>query len=338
MIRGVREKKITFPEAAESICRTRQKHSGSPTTTSRLKPKKVRSMPRLFFPVSLRQVALLAAVLLAVSVGTPTQADSPDGKAATQPSSVISLFDGESLDAFYTFLKDTKYEDPRQVFRVTDGMLHITGNGLGGVVTKKEYRDYHCVLEYRWGEKTWPNREEKTKDSGLLVHSIGADGGYGGIWMPSIEVQIIEGGVGDFILVSGNDKEGQPVPLSVTCEVDRDRDGEVIWKKGGSRETFDLNNRRRINWYGRDPDWSDTLGFRGSQDVESPGNEWTRIDTICDGGHIQVFVNGVQVNEAFDAYPSWGRLQLQTELAEIFVRRWELWPLDEGPKPAKAEQ
>ena len=27
-------------------------------------------------------------------------------------------------------------------------------------------------------------------------------------------------------------------------------------------------------------------------------------------------------------FPSSGKLQLQTELAEIFFRRWELWPLD----------
>ena len=30
-------------------------------------------------------------------------------------------------------------------------------------------------------------------------------------------------------------------------------------------------------------------------------------------------------------------IQLQSELAEIFFRRWELWPLGKGPKPAPAE-
>jgi hypothetical protein len=251
---------------------------------------------------------------------------------------VIRLFDGKSLDGLYTWLKDTKYEDPRNVFRVTDGMLHVTGDGLGAVITKDAYRDYHQVLEFKWGKRTWGNREKRTKDSGLLIHSVGADGGYNGIWMPSIEVQIIEGGVGDFILVAGKDKQGETVPLSVTCEVDRDRDGEVIWKPGGKRETFDLDNRRRINWYGRDPDWEDVLGFRGDQDVESPDGQWTRIDVICEGGHIQVFVNGTKVNEAFDSYPTGGKIQLQTELAEVFFRRWELYPLGKGPKPAPAVQ
>jgi hypothetical protein len=290
-----------------------------------------------FCHVRMPKRVLMCALLLLVLATNFVRADSPQRDSATRPTEVIRLFDGKSLDPFYTFMQDTKYEDPRNVFRVTDGMLHVTGDGLGGLVTKKEYRDYHCILEYRWGSRTWHNRKDKTKDSGLLVHSTGADGGYNGTWMPSIEVQIIEGGVGDFILVNGNDKQGEPVPLSVTCEVARDRDGEVIWKEGGTRETFDLNNRKRINWYGRDPDWTDTLGFRGAEDVDSPGEQWTRIDTICDGGHIQVFVNGVLVNEAWDVHPSYGRLQLQTELAEIFVRRWELWPLGKGPVPAQAE-
>jgi hypothetical protein len=247
----------------------------------------------------------------------------------------LKLFNGKDLDGFYTWLKDTMHEDPRRVFRVTDGMLHITGDGLGGILTKKEYRDYHLVLEFKWGAKTYAPRVDKTKDSGLLIHSVGTDGGYNGIWMTSIEVQIIEGGCGDFIIVA-DDKV--TTPFSLTVESARDRDGEVIWQKGGKRETFNLKNRKRINWFGRDPDWADKLGFRGKDDVESPDGQWTRMDVLCDGGHIQTFVNGVLVNEAFDSLPKQGKIQLQTELAEVFYRRLELYPVGKGPAPAKAIQ
>jgi hypothetical protein len=247
---------------------------------------------------------------------------------------VIRLFDGQSLGDCYTWLKDTKRDDPKRIFRVTDGMLHITGDGLGGLVTNDRYRDYHLVLEYRWGGPTWQHRKEAARDSGLLVHSNGIDGGYNGIWMPAIEVQIIEGGVGDFVFVPGKDEDGRPVPLSLTCDVGRDRDGEVIWKADGTRETFALGNLRRVNWFGRDPNWEDVKGFRGEQDVDSPLGEWTRLDVLCDGGHIEVFVNGTKVNEAFEASPREGRLQLQSELAEIFFRRWELWPVGKGPEIA----
>lgn len=270
-------------------------------------------------------------VLFVMTSMAPAADESAD--AIAPQGSPIKLFDGD-LDAFYTWLQDAKHEDPRDVFRVTDGMLHITGDGLGGLVTKKSYRDYHCVLEFKWGPRTWQNRKDRTKDSGLLVHSIGPDGAYSGIWKHSIEVQIIEGGCGDFILVNSQSKD--PVmPMSMTAEVKQDRDGENVWHKGGVRQTF---HSGRINWYGRDPNWEDKLGFRGQQDVESPDGEWTRFDVYCKGERITVYVNGVLVNEGYDVEPAAGQLQLQTELAELFVRRWELWPVSSGPEPAPAEQ
>jgi hypothetical protein len=161
-------------------------------------------------PFASRRVAfvLCATVLLAARGLNVVAADATGTKSdrSISPSKgPMKLFDGKSLDGLYTWLQDTKLEDPRKVFRVTDGMLHITGDGMGSVITKSAYRDYHLVLEFKWGDKTWRERTAATRDSGLLIHSTGANGGYGGIWMPSIEVQIIEGGVGDFILVNGPD-------------------------------------------------------------------------------------------------------------------------------------
>jgi hypothetical protein len=46
-------------------------------------------------------------------------------------------------------------------------------------------------------------------------------------------------------------------------------------------------------------------------------------------------VNGVVVNQCFDVNPSAGKILLQTEQAEILVRRWELWPLGKGPSDNK---
>jgi hypothetical protein len=223
------------------------------------------------------------------------------------------------------------------VFTVTDGMIHISGDGYGCITTSKRYRDYHMIVEYKFGERTWHGREKSARDSGALVHSNGKDGGYDGSWMPSIEVQIIEGGVGDFIAVGGPDESGKRVPISLTCTVGPEKDAakQAIYKPDGKRETF---TRGRVDWYGRDPNWKDQKGFRGKQDVESPYGKWTRIDVFCDGGHIETFVNGTKVNEAFDVSPREGRIQLQSELAEVFYRRWELWPLGQGSKPEPAKQ
>lgn len=300
--------------------------------------------------MKLTWIAVGAMALFGVSIqtgwGEEKKEEKPDAPVSKRlpgeakvPTEKITIFNGKNLDGLYTYIRDTKYEDPRGVFTVTDGDLHISGDGWGYVATKQAYKDYHIVLEYRWGDRTWDSRKDRTKDSGLLVHSVGPDGGYGkGTWMPSIEVQIIEGGVGDFILVRPDDPKTVPVPFYLTCEVDTDRDGEIIWKKGGEKLTITQEKSRRINWFGRDPDWEDKLGFRGKDDPDSPGKLWTRIDVYCEGNTIKTFVNGVQVNEAIDCSPTEGQIQVQTELAELFVRRWELYPIGEGPKPAPAEQ
>jgi hypothetical protein len=285
-------------------------------------------------------LTLCGAVVLSAASAASADADTANStdEAISPQGEVIKMFDGKFPENCYTWLKDTQREDPRGVFRVTDGILHVTGDGLGGLVTKDRYRDYHAVIEFKWGEKTWHHRANAARDSGFLVHSNGVDGGYQGTWMPSIEVQIIEGGVGDFVPVGGMGEDGKPVTISYTCHVTRDRDGEPVWDRTGRREVFKRGNMRRVNWYGRDPDWKDEKGFRGPQEKESPHGQWTRLDVICDGGHIETFVNGTKVNEAFDVEPRAGRLQLQSELAEIFYRRWELWPLGKGPKPAPAKQ
>ena len=207
-------------------------------------------------------------MLFAAYAKSVTAEDATPRPSISPTTGVIQLFNGTDLDGLYTWLQDTKYEDTRQVFTVKDGMLHISGDGWGGICTKKTYRDYHLVCEFKWGPRTWDTQKDRAQDSGVLVHCSGPDGGYNGIWRASIEAQIIEGGVRDLLVVPGTHADGSPVfPLSLTAEVIQDRDGETVWKKGDERKIFSSG---RINWYGRDPDWKDKLGFRGSQDLDSP--------------------------------------------------------------------
>ncbi len=247
------------------------------------------------------------------------------------PTETIELLNGRDLSAWYTWLTDDGYEDPRGVFTIQpDGTLRISGDGYGGLITRKEYADYYLVMEYRWGTATWRNRVDRARDGGLLLHCQGPDGNFGGSkgkpgpWMTSIECQIIEGGVGDILVLSGKDADGNPIEASATCEITRDRDGEAVWKAGGEPTTF---TRGRINWFGRDPDWKDVLGFRGANDVESPGQEWTTLECFCSGDTLTYRVNGVVVNRAKDVRPRHGKILMQTEGAEMFVRKLELRPL-----------
>ncbi|MDZ7617332.1 MAG: DUF1080 domain-containing protein [Patescibacteria group bacterium] len=244
---------------------------------------------------------------------------------AITPREPIKLFNGKDLTGFYSWNKETEYEDPMRVFRVTDGMLHVTGEGpFGGLMTDREYRDYHLKFEYKWGEKTWGKRVDKTRDSGVLLHCQGPDGNWGP-WVTSIEYQIIEGGTGDIILLSnGKNYDGSEVVVSVEAQVVDGPNRQTIWSKEGERRTI---TRGRINWFGRDPDWKDELNFRGRNDVESPFGEWTRCEVVVDGGHLRYFVNGVLVNEILNGTLEYGRLLIQTEGAEVFYRNLELHPL-----------
>lgn len=248
-----------------------------------------------------------------------------------EPKEPIKLFNGRDLTGWYTWLTDSGKDDPRKVFTVgEDGILRISGDGLGAITTDKSFANYHLIAEFRWGEKTWGNREKAARDSGILLHAYGPDGGYGGSngrpgpWMTSLECQIIEGGVGDILVVQGTDNAGKKLEVSALCEVIKDRDGESVWKAGGEKKRFTSG---RINWYGRDPDWKDVIGFRGKEDVESPGKEWTKLEVYCDDSKLTYVVNGVVVNRALEVFPNRGRILVQTEGAEIFFRKLELHPL-----------
>lgn len=269
------------------------------------------------------------SVAFSIAIAQVNETRACDTKATRPSDGVIQLYNGRNLDGLTTWLRDAKHEDPRNVFSIKDGMLFITGDGYGYVRTNERFRDYHLIIEFKWGERTWKPRVKRAKDSGVLVHCIGPDGGFNNVFMAGIEAQIIEGGVGDFIVCSGVDTDGSKIPVSLSAETSKDRDGESAWKAGGEKVTF---SGGRINWYGRDPDWKDDLGFRGKVDVESLGQEWTRMDVICKGSEITIHVNGILVNKGFDASTTAGQIMVQTEGAEIYVRRWELWPLGKAPK------
>jgi hypothetical protein len=235
---------------------------------------------------------------------------------AIAPAHKIQLFDGKSLDGWYTWLRDSHYEDPKGVFSLVNGQLRISGEEWGGIATKGSYRNYHLVVEWRWGTKAWGERATKARDSGILIHGVGKDGAASGVWLESYESQIIEGGTGDIILVAGANKP------SLTATVRHDGK-ELYWDKGGEPSVRDSG---RIDWYGRSPSWKDELGFRGENDVEVPAGQWNRQEVIADGKKITYILNGRVVNEADDLSQTAGKIQIQSEGAEIYIRKVEVGP------------
>lgn len=292
-------------------------------------------MTRLIPSFLLLFLVSMGAVPASLGAGVPArgQEQAPPQAATVRPETTIHLFDGKGLDPFETWLVDDHLQDPLRVFTVVDQVdgapaIRISGERWGGLVTRRAYRDYHLVTEFRWGLLTWGERRNASRDSGILLHAQGAHGNTGrdgnGAWMRSVEAQIIEGGVGDIILVAGFDDRGQRLTPALTVRSTKDRDGEPVFDPKGEPQQYASG---RINWFGRDPGWQDKLGFRGRQDVESPLGEWTRYEVIADGDKVTYLVNGKVVNEGYGSSLSEGKIIIQSEGAELYFRKIDLEPL-----------
>lgn len=115
---------------------------------------------------------------------------------------VIKLFNGKNLDGWYTFLRSKgKGSDPEGIFKVEDKMIHVMGKEFGYLSTLNEYDNFHLAVEFKWGEKKFPPRENAKRDSGIL-YRFPLDK-EDKVWPHSIECQIQEGDCGDFWLVAG---------------------------------------------------------------------------------------------------------------------------------------
>lgn len=267
-----------------------------------------------FLPVILLTVVFLAEPAYGISHSSSAKGSE------NNPKKEVSLFNGKNLEGWYTFIRDRgRDSDPRGVFTVNKRMIRISGEEFGCITTNEEFENYTLTVEFKWGGATFAPRTDKARDSGILMHSVGKDGGSGGIWMHSIECQMIEGGTGDFIVVGdGTDN------FYVTSPVATAKHGSShVFQPGGELVTI---NKGRINWYGRDPEWKDVKDFRGSRDVEKPVGKWNRLVCVVKGKEIQIYLNNILVNHAVDVKPTKGKIQIQSEGAELFIRKVSLLP------------
>lgn len=265
---------------------------------------------------------VISLITLGLSLGVLAQTvPESSGKDNSNHIKDIRLFNGRNLKGWYTFVQHRgKDNDPKKVFTVTDSKIRISGEEWGCITTEKEFENYRLALEFKWGGQTFAPRIDKARDSGILLHSTGEDGAHNGIWMHSIECQIIEGGTGDILVVGdGSSKFSATAPVA-----SEKQGGSYRFQADGQPATI---NQGRINWFGRAENWSDTIGFRGEKDIERPMGEWNKLECIADGKEISVYLNGILVNHAFNVQPAKGRIQIQSEGAEIFFRNIYLTPL-----------
>lgn len=219
--------------------------------------------------------------------------------AADKPK-VIHLLGGDNLDGFYTYIRNSAdrkkapdlNKDPDQVYTFKNGVLRVSGQHMGYLATKKNYGNYRLVAEFKWGKKTWDGKG-RGRDAGLFFNATGDDV----LFMKSQECQLLEGGTGDLCLIRGADLAARG-----TSGVKRyDRPGKGEWKN--------------------------QLGFRGPDEVEKPLGEWNTIEIINRNGRIKLSVNGRVMVDGKKADPKSGKILIQSNNAELFYRRLDLYPL-----------
>lgn len=267
-------------------------------------------------------LASLTVGLLVLFCSAPSPAaDTDDWK---------SLFNGKDLTGWETYLGKPYKEkeplglnnDPNKVYTVAevDGKpaIRISGEVFGALTTKDEFENYHLKLEFKWGEKKWPPREKDVRDSGLLYHCVGKHGAGSGFWMQSLECQIQEHDCGDYWSVAGAivDFEGEQ----------KDGKGPVFYKKGGKKFIC--------------PSKETGARIVKSADFENKTGEWNTIELLTVGDTSVHLVNGkpnmVLTNsrrkEGDKEVPlTKGKIQLQSEGAEVFYRNIVVKPLKKIP-------
>src|SRR5690349_18297080 len=208
---------------------------------------------------------------------------------------------------------------------VTQGkepVLQVSGEYYGCLVTRESFSNYHFRVQFKWGDKKWEPRLNEPKDSGILYHSSGDFGvDYWKSWALSHEFQVIEHGLGEYWTQATSAmtiRATRGVPGAQGADAPR-WDPEASWT-----EFVPPNNH----------------ALAGS-DVDLPG-QWNQLELICVDDRCLHIANGKVVmalrNARYrDKDGRWipmtgGKLQFQSEAAEVFYRGLAIRPIAAIPR------
>jgi len=234
----------------------------------------------------------------------------------------IPLFNRENFNGWYTYLESSgKNQDPKGVFKVEDGMIHVLDVPLsdgksenGYLATNQEFSNVRIHLEYKWGGK---RSSEGKRNSGLLYLAVGPDA----IYPTSLECQIEETDVGDLWIVNGASVTAFLIGPALPMYDDDMSTGTSVRSLPGQSsrvlKSGDFENR----------------------------DGWNTVEVILQGDRSTHLVNGRIVNRAYDIqrpdpnHPSAmiplgsGRILLEAEGSEIWFRDVRIRPLGPSEKP-----
>jgi hypothetical protein len=248
-----------------------------------------------------------------------------------------SLFNGKDLSGWDTYLGPDLDDngkpltetplglnnDPRKVFTIVsengENVIRVSGENWGAITTKQEYENYHLQLQFKWGKLLWGQKKAgNKKDSGLLYHSVGKFGADYMAWMRGQEFQVEEGNCGDYWGCAGGAAD-IPVTKKSGKEYVFDPEGPLL-----SFSSESVNGRHCIKQAGD----------------EKPSGEWNTVDLYCHGDTSIHVINGKvamvlyhnsQIDKGNITTMAKGKIQLQSEGAEIFYRKIRMQPITQLP-------
>lgn len=283
-----------------------------------------RTCPR--FTPSFKLVYYLAAIALILASCHPKNSDT----------GWQELFNGKDLSGWDTYLGHRIGDsvssmhkepiglnnDPDRVFSVVnenrEQVIRISGQDWGALTSQETFSNYHLQLQFKWGRKKWPPKEKDKRDSGLLYHAVGEQGADYGFWMRSQEFQIQEGDVGDYWGCAGAVMD---IPAR---QVDS---SSYIWDPSADLLTFQNGTPVGRHCIKR-------------ADAENSIGAWNTIDLYCHGDTAVHMVNHVvnmvlyhsrQDDDGTFTPLTGGKIQLQSEGAEVYFRNVRIQPIERIP-------
>jgi hypothetical protein len=210
----------------------------------------------------------------------------------------------------------------QDVFTVTmrDGkpVLRISGEIYGCLSTREAFSNYHLRAKYKWGEKVWEPRLTEPKDSGILYHSRGEFGvDYWKSWAQAQEMNVMEKNTGEYWTIAN-------VAIDIRARSAADTKGVPRWDPAAPWMVFQSPNNHAL----------------AGSDEERTG-EWNDIELLCledrcvhvvNGKVVMALKNARTVDGTSSTPMTGGKLQIQSEAAEVFFRDLEIRPMPVMPR------
>ena len=225
-----------------------------------------------------------------------------------------NIYLGSLISGFEELGKKATPESTYQVVKIEgQKMIRVSGDIFASLATKAEYENYHLHLEFKWGEKVFG-----TRNSGLLYHSFGPFGAAFGTWMATIEHQLMHDNLGDTYLMCNTACDSKAV---------KNNDGKNFkYSPEGQTTPFSEKENGR--------------SVKKAKDAEKLLGEWNTVDLYCFGQTSVHVVNGqvVMVNTNCSKIENGlkipltkGKIQIQSEGGELFIRKMEIEKIKEIP-------